>query len=150
MVLMPTGDEGPPPALDILVQNDPGTQADPVLVAGGGAYYETRGRPVRIPVLAAQGQSAGFVPRTRLGISLSIVSISSASSIPVPGTQLSASLASLSSTDAGPTISVPTFADPSGQPAIRLQADADNEGEIFLVSLEIMEAKDEDRDPTGV
>lgn len=147
VVKMPTSVSTTP--LDILVQNSPGTQAAPVVAGGDGAYYEMLGRPLRIPVLAAAGASAGFVPRLRLGFSLSIAPIKTAIVTDLPGVQLSASLASLSSTDSGPTISVPALADPAGGPAIRLIGGAGTAGGVFVVTLQVLEAKDVDRDSTG-
>ncbi len=150
MVQMPAGGEGGD-TLDILVQ-DPGSPSAPVL--GGdtivnGAYYEWRGRPIRLETLAADGATGGFVPRTRLGLKFSIVEITSGTAGALPGVQLSASLASLASTDAGPTINIPAFADPSGEPVIRLRNSADSAEGFFMVSVEISEAKDEDRSPQG-
>lgn len=133
--------------LDILVQNNPGTKTAPVVAGGDGAYYELRGRPLRVPNPVG---SAGPVPRLRLGFSLSIVQVLAAVSGTFPGAQLSASLAALA---AGSTIPVPTFTDPAGGPAIRLVGgtigEASTAGQIYIVSLLISEPKDEDRDPTG-
>lgn len=136
--------------MDILVTNDPGTQGAPVLSASGGAYYEVLGRSLRVPVLAAQGQSQGFVPRLRLGYSLSIVPISPSNGAVLPGVKLSASLASLASTDGGLRINVPAFPDPSGMPSIRLTGSADTDGAQYIVSLLCVEAKDVDREGTGI
>lgn len=143
VVQMPSG-ESPATPLDILVQSDPGTTDAPVVAGGTGAYYELRGRPLRIPVLAAQGQSAGFVPRLNLGFSLSLIPLSVAVGGPaLPGVQLSASLASLASVDG--TIPIPAFADPGGEPVIRLTGSADTLGLFFLLALQVAEGKDEDR-----
>jgi hypothetical protein len=143
VVQMPGGGEAGH-QLDILVQDDPGTQSDPVVLSSG-AYYEVRGRALRIPVLAAAGASAGFVPRLQLGFSISVTPIGDTVTS-IPAVQLSASLASLASTDTGPTIAIPAFADPNGQPAIRLTSDTDSDAGFFVVSLLISEQKDEDRD----
>lgn len=153
VVVMPEAESATP--LDILVQDDPGTQADPVVAGGDGAYYELRGRPLRVPVEAgasppsAAAVGAGFVPRLRLGFSLSVVPLASAIVTDVPGVRLSESLISLASTDGGPLINVPSFADPAGGPAIRLTGGAETAGVFFLVSLVVNEAKDEDCDAQG-
>ena len=147
---MPTS--SPTTAVDILVQNNPGSQSAPVVVATDGAYYEWRGRPLSVPNpsggVTPTGQST-YVQRFRLGFLFGIARIASAIVTDLPGVQFSASLAKLASTDAGPTISVPAFADPAGGPAIRLTGGAGTAGGIFIVTLSIPEAKDEDRDPTG-
>jgi len=135
--------------VDILVQNSPGSQAAPVVSGTDGAYYEVLGRPFRIPVLAAAGVAGGFVPPLRLGFSIAITPLGSAIVTDLPGVQLSASLASLSSTDSGPTISVPAFADPAGGPSLRLVGGAGTAGGIYVVSLFVAEAKDVDRSGTS-
>lgn len=147
VVLMP--DEVSTTPLDILIQNAPGTQAAPTVV-GDAAYYEVLGRPFRIPQLAAAGANGGFVPPLRLGFSVGITKISSADVVELPGVQLSASLASLSSTDVGPSISVPAFPDPAGGPSIRLTGAPGTAGAIFIVSLFVAEAKDVDRSGTAI
>jgi hypothetical protein len=132
--------------VDILVQNNPGTQAAPVVAGSDGAYYEWRGLPLRLPNPSGTN---GFVPRLRLGFEVVVSPISDTIATDTPGVQLSASLASLSSTDVGPTINVPTFADPVAGPAIRLTGGAGTAGKVFAVTLKVSEAKDEDRSPTG-
>lgn len=144
IVKMPTSVATNP--IDILIQNNPGTQAAPVVAGTDGAYYEWRGRPLRIPNPSG---TAGFVPRFRLGFIIGLVRISTAIVTDLPGVQLSASLASLSSTDAGPTISVPAFADPAGGPAIRLIGGTNTAGGVFVLTLLVAQAKDDDRNPTG-
>lgn len=144
VVKMPN--EVPTNPIDILVQNNPGTQAAPVVAGGDGAYYEWRGRPLRVP---NPSSSASYVQRFRLGFSATLTPISTSIVTDLPGVQFSASLAKLSSTDSGPTISVPTFADPAGGPAIRLTGDTGTGGKVFVLSLTLPEAKDEDRNPTG-
>lgn len=147
VVQMP--DEGPTTPLDILVESDPGSPDAPV-TAGDAAYYEWRGRPLRIPVLAADGVDEGFVPRLRLGFLVTITPIAAAIQTDLPGVQLSESLASLASTDGGPTINVPTLADPGGEAAIRLVGGAGTAGLFYVVTLMCPEAKDEDRSNTGL
>lgn len=132
--------------IDILVQNNPGSQAAPVVAGGDGAYYEWRGRPLRIPNPSG---SAGYVQRFRLGFLVSVTQYLNAVGTGLPGVQLSASLAKLSSTDAGPTISVPAFADPAGGPSIRLIGGAATAGGVYMVMIQVAEPKDEDRNPTG-
>ncbi|MBV8721701.1 MAG: hypothetical protein JO277_06105 [Candidatus Eremiobacteraeota bacterium] len=144
VVKMPTS--SPTTPLDILVTNSPGTQAAPVVAGTDGAYYEWLGRPLRVPVLAAAGASGGFVPRLALGFLVSITRIAAAIVTDLPGVQLSQSLASLASTDGGPTISIPLLADPNGNPAIRLVGGANTAGDYFVVTLMCPEAKDVDRD----
>ena len=142
VVQMPTEVSTVP--LDILVQNNPGSQSAPVVAGGDGAYYEVLNRPFRIPVLASAGQAGGFVPPTRLGFSIAITPCSTGISAAVPGAQLSASLASLASTDTGPTIAIPAFADPAGGPSLRLTGGIATAGLFFMVSMFVAEAKDTD------
>jgi len=141
--------EGPTTPLDILVESAPGSQDDPVL-PGDGKYYEWRGRPLRFPVLAAAGAAGGFVPRLRLGFLVTITPIAAAIQTDLPGVQLSESLAELASTDSGPSINIPTLADPSGEAAIRLIGGVATAGLFYVVTLMCPEAKDEDRSNTGL
>lgn len=146
VVQMP--DESPSTALDILVQSAPGSQDEPVTVADA-AYYEWRGRPLRLEVLAADGVAGGFVPRLRLGFLVTVTQYGPGPGTGLPEVQLSESLAGdLSSTDAGPSITIPLFTDPNGEPAIRLNGGADTAGQQYLVSLLCPEAK-EDNAPRG-
>ena len=131
--------------VDIFVETNPGTQDDPV-IAGESAYYEWRGLPLRLPNPAGTN---GFVPRLRLGFEVTVTGISAAVVTDLPGVQLSESLASLSSTDSGPTISVPAFPDPVGGAAIRLVGGTGTGGKVFAVTLKVGEQRDEDRSPTG-
>ncbi len=147
IVQMPS--EGADTPLDILVTSAPGSQSAPAL-PGDGKYYECRGRPLRIPVLAAAGPDEGFVPRTRLGFVVSITPIAADIQTDLPGVQLSESLASLASTDSGPSINIPTLADPNGEPAIRLTGGDGTQGLFYVVTLMCPEAKDEDRSSTGI
>jgi hypothetical protein len=147
VVKMPTEVSTTP--LDILVQNSPGSQATPVVAGSDGAYYEVLARPFRIPVLAAAGQAGGFVPPLRLGFSIAITPLAAAISAAVPGAQLSASLASLASTDVGPSIPIPAFPDPAGGPSLRLTGGIATAGLFFVVSLFVAEAKDTDRSGTS-
>lgn len=148
VVQMPNDDT----PLDILVESAPGSQDAPVVISGGddGSYYEWRGRPLRFPVLAAAGASGGFVPRLRLGFTVTVTPISPFICDSLPGVQLSESLASLASTDSGPSINIPTLADPSGEAVIRLVGGDDTQALFFTVTLMCPEAKDEDRSNTGL
>ena len=143
VVKMPTAEATAP--LNILLLT-PGAQSAPEVAGGDGAYYERRARPVRFETVSGE---TGFVPRLRLGFSLSIVPIQASGQITIPGVQLSASLASLASTDSSPDINVPAFADPAGGPAIRLIGTADTAGDFFVVTLGIAQEADEDRSGTG-
>jgi len=146
VVKMPTSVSTTP--VDILVQNSPGSQSAPIVAGGDGAYYEVLGRPFRIPVLAAAGAAGGFVSPLRLGFSIAVTPYSTSIATDLPGAQLSASLASLSSTDAGPTISLPAFADPAGGPSLRLIGGAGTAGKFFMVSMFVAQARDTDKSPT--
>ncbi len=146
VVQMP--EESPTAPLDILVESAPGSPDAPIVA--DGIYYEWRGRPLRIPVLAAAGVSEGFVPRFRLGFTVTITPIAATVIADLPGVQLSESLASLASTDSGPSLNIPTLADPGGEAAIRLTGSADTSGLFYLVMLMCPEAKDEDRSNTGI
>lgn len=151
IVKMPTEVSTNP--VDILVETNPGSQGAPVVSGSDGAYYEWRGRPLSLPNPASDPTT--FIPRFRLGFEVSVTPYGTAMSEAVPSVQLSASLASVSSTDVGPTISVPAFPDPAGGAAIRLIGGVDGgtgvttAGRVFMVSVQIPEAKDEDRNPTG-
>ncbi len=118
-----------------------------------GAYYELRARPLRIPVLSggapptAAQISNGFVPRMRLGFALSVVPVATGIQTDVPGVQLSSSLVpALGITG----LTLAALADPSYGPVIRLTGGANTAGKTYLVTLAIMEAKDEDRNAAGV
>jgi hypothetical protein len=144
--------------LDIVVEGFPGSSDAPVNAAnspvgwsgGDGAYYEWTGRPLRLPVKAADGSTGGFIPRLTLGFLVTITPIAAALSVAVPGVQLSQTLASLASTDTGPSMPIPTLADPTYGPVIRLVGDTSSAGAFYVVSLQVMEPKDNDRSPTGV
>jgi hypothetical protein len=146
VVQMP--EEVPTTPLDILVESAPGSKDAPAL-PGDGAYYEWRGRPLRLETLAADGVSGGFVPRLRLGFAVTITPYRQGVVTGVPGTQLSASLVGdVSTTDGGPSINVPALPDPNGEPAIRLSGDVTTAGAVYLVTLLCPEAK-EDNAPRG-
>ena len=143
LVLMP--DETPTTAIDILVVSDPGTPDAPVLTAGDAEYFEWRGRPLRIPVLAVDGATEGFVPRLRLGFGVSIIPWSVGASAGLPSVQLSESLMGSVSLGSG----TPNLADPNDDPVIRLTGTVNTAGEYYIVTLMCPEAKDEDHSNTG-
>lgn len=149
VVKMPTEVSTNP--VDILVETNPGSQDAPVTAGTDGAYYEWRGRPISLPNPASDPTT--FIPRFRLGFAVNVMPYGNLLSLAMPSVQLSESLASVSSTDAGPTISVPAFPDPVGGAAIRLIGGVNGvttAGLVYLVSVQIPEAKDEDRNPTGI
>jgi len=145
VVLMPSGGAAATP-VNIFVQDDPGTPDQPVS-QGSAAYFEWRGRPMRFETVADDGAANGFVPRLRLGFGLSVVPLVSEAtpiSTVVPSVALSASLV--------PDLSillVPVLPDPSGMPVIQLTGSTSTAGHTYLVTIQIMEAKDEDRTGEG-
>lgn len=146
VVLMPTDEEATTP-VNIFVQDDPGTPSLPVS-QGSAAYFEWRGRPIRFETVAADGVAGGFVPRLRLGFSYSLaplVSQRSPNTTAVPSVAFSESLIPDIS-----ILSVPVLADPSGMPVIQLTGTADTASHTYVLSLQIMEAKDEDRLAEGI
>ena len=146
VVLMPSGEAASTP-VNIFLQDDPGTIDAPVS-QGSAAYFEVRGRPVRFETVFADGVANGFVPRLALGYSLSVTPLVSAATpiaASVPAVALSQSLVPDQS-----ILTVPVLADPSGMPAIQLQGSSDTQSHVVLVSLQIMEAKDDDRTGNGV
>lgn len=144
-VVMPTA-EGGNVALDIVLEAFPGSQSDPIdsgnspggWNGGNGSYYEIRSRPVRFPTTTGDD---GFVPRLALGWTFSITPLDTVQQT-VPGVQFSESLqASLNATP---------LADPSYGPVMRLGGAAGTIGGLaYLVQLQIMQAKDEDRTESG-
>jgi len=143
VVLMPSGGDAAVP-VNVFVQNDPGTIAAPVS-QGSAAYFEWRGRPLRFETVAGD---PGFVPRLRLGFGLSVVplvSLTTPISTLVPSVALSESLVPDLS-----ILTVPVLADPSGMPAIQLTGSTDTAGHTYLVTLQVMDARDEDRTSEGV
>lgn len=131
VVKMPTAGGGTT-ALDILVLSDPGSKDAPVTAGTDGAYYEWLGRPVRFET---ESGDDGFTPRLNLGPMVFITPIQASGQISMPGVQLSASLASLASTDSSPDVNVPALADGVNGPMIRLIGTADTAGDFFLVTL---------------
>jgi hypothetical protein len=149
--------------LDIAVRNAPGSRSAPVgsggvavtplTVSALGAYYEWRGRPIVFPNPAILNGVANpaFVPRARLNWRLSIYHYNNVSNI--PGFLLSRSIINnLDSTESGgPVISATAFPDPSYGPTIRLLTpNVESGSSLFVVHFDLMEPKDEDRDPNGI
>jgi hypothetical protein len=156
---MPTN-AGASPALDIIVQGPVGSAAAPVQVAppgptvtvappgwvgGDGQFFEWRGRPIRIPILAG---NTGFVPRLRLGWKTAVYCADPGDGegcFAIPCVLYSQSLIGT----LNPPFNVAQIADPSYGPVIRLTNSGDVQGGIFVVHLNIYAAQDEDRAETG-
>jgi hypothetical protein len=157
------------PPCDIMVEV-PGLQSKPVASAsaygagnvtpastdwatacGANAYYELRGRPLRVPVKSG---AVGFTPRFQLGYHISTVPIhrtgEDAAIITFPRVALSASLAATPG-DANVIQNVPALADPTYGPIIRLSVPSGDSSaaKLYLVSLDVFEDTDED-DRRGV
>jgi hypothetical protein len=159
LVKMPTV-SGLSPYLDILPEGPVGDPSAPVrkTPAGGttppngwqpftsddGQFYEIRGRTIRFETVDGD---AGFVPRARLGWTLAVTCIDGGDCNIPPVAQLSRSFLGTPPDAAFVNI---TFADPAYGPVIRLSNSPDTEGGLYSVNLELAEAKDEDRTPTGV
>ena len=143
IVEMPT--ETPTTPLDILVSTDPGSQDAPA-APGDGSYYEWLGRPVRFET---ESGDTGFVPRLTPGFAVTITPLQASGQVDIPGVQLSASLASLASTDAGPSIAVPALADGADGPMIRLIGTANTAGDFFIVTLFIEDFDTHGRSESG-
>lgn len=147
-VLMPVS-EGGNVSLDIAPEAWPGTQDNPIDAgnspagwngAAGGSYYEIRGRPVRFATGYAGDD--GFVPLLNLGWSLSVVRYNDTTDTTVPTVVFSESFQA--------SLNVTPTADPSYGPVIQLTGPAASLGAVpLLVTLQIMQAKDEDRSNTG-
>jgi len=123
----------------------------PVVAAGAdGFYVEQRNRRVRVPVKAgaAATVAAGFVPRFRLGFTLSAQQLTGTGAANLLVISCSRSLVGdvFSTTASGTTPGDGTLQDPSSAPVLRLFNTAAVQGLRFRVFLQIMEAKDEDRD----
>ncbi len=146
VVMMP-GDSHPTDPVNIYVQDAPGTPEQPV-EQEDACYFEWRGRPIRFETVAADGVAGGFVPRLTLGFAFSIVplvSLRQPNTTVVPSVAFSESLIPDIS-----ILSVPVLPDPSDMPAIQLTGTADTASHTYLLTIQIMEAKDEDRTSEGV
>lgn len=166
-----------PNFVDICVQATMGTRllpvADPVtfgaanvttpppgwvVACGAAAYYEVRGRTLRLEHLFGEGIAAGFTQRANLGFKLTVTPYGShlTATGPVGGAILSQSLLAHAGGDGGTAIQTTDLADPVygiAQPVIRVyvpktQGTATDTG-LFLVSLDIAERKDDDYDNIG-
>lgn len=161
-VVMPTN-PGSMPNLDIVLRGPMGTMATPMSIAnangpagwqvfgavnGDGQVAEWRGRPVPIDVLFAAGAAGGFVARFRLGWMLSALPADSSSDgcLVAPTIIYSASLLG---TVAAP-FNLTQIADPAYGPVIRLLNSPDISGRPFIVQLGVAQARDDDRDDTGL
>ncbi len=154
-VLMPSN-AGVDTELDILVEGDAdwgvvGLTTGPVVAAGAdGFYVEQRNRRVRVPVKAGSAAAAatGFVPRFRLGFNLCAVQLTGTGAANVLVIECSRSLVGdvFSTTGGAVTPGDGTLQDPSDAPVLRLLNTGAVQGLTFRVYLQIMEAKDEDRD----
>lgn len=161
-VVMPTN-SGTMPNLDIPLRGPMGTLALPLSIAnangptgwqvfgavnGDGSVGEVLGRAVPIAVLAAAGAAAGFVPRFRRGWQFSALAANSASDgCIVPPTVVYS--ATLLGTVAAPFASA-QIADPAYGPVIRLLNAPDIAGQTFICHLGVAQARDDDRQSTGV
>jgi hypothetical protein len=159
--------------LDICVQHTMGTRlapvADPatflgvtappagwVAANGNSAYYEVRGRTLRIEHLFGEGAAAGFVQRANLGFRLSVVPYGNwqaqvALNFALGGIALSQSLLAAVGGDTSPAIAANNLADPvygTAQPVIRIYAPMSDQAYVetglLLINLDIAERKDED------
>ena len=156
-VLMPAA-AGPDPTVDIPIEGTAdwgavGLTTGPVVTVGGGNdgfYVEQRNRRVQIPVKAGQVAvaAAGFVPRFRLGFNLCVVQLTGVGAANLLAIQCSRSLVGdvFSTVASATTRGDGGLLDPSDAPVLRLLNTAAVQGLTFRVYLQIMEAKDEDRD----
>ena len=128
--------------------------ADWIAACGSNAYYEIRGRTLRIEKRAAVLAAGGFVPRFNLGWKLSVHPLIAvgpdACNLLLPIVSLSASLIGTP----GNAVVMPepsTFDDPAYGPCIRINANTspgafgvDTTPRIYAVHLNVFERKDED------
>src|SRR4051812_41124208 len=119
IVKMPTSSSTT--AVDIPVQNIPGTQALPITVATDAIYYEWRGRTLRFEQLKLTSTGAAnssWSPRMRLGVQVSVAPIGNAAIVTdLPDVQLSASFGTFTATG----IAIPALADSvTNGPILRL------------------------------
>lgn len=157
IVKMPN--ETPTTPLDIVVEAYPGSQAAPISLAASpvtapvgwsgddGAYYERTARPLHLPNKLSLGASQ-FIPAFLLGWSLTMYRINTAVVTDLPAVRLSQSLVNDLSSGDGLIVSAP-LTDPSYGPVIRLTGGANTASAIFVVHLQVMQARDNDRLSTG-
>jgi hypothetical protein len=162
------------PYIDICVRATMGTRllpvADPVTygaanvtappagwvaACGGAAYYEIRGRTLRLEHLFGEGAAAGYVQRTNLNFDLTVTPYGDhrlgGAGAALGGAQLSQSLLEHVGGDVGTAIPATDLADPVygvAQPVIRVHVPqienlATDTG-LLLVSLNIFEMGDDD------
>jgi hypothetical protein len=177
IVNVPVAQRAQPDYVDICVRATMGTRllpvADPatfgaanvtappsgwVAACNVAAYYEVRGRTLRLEHLFGEGAAAGFTQRTNLGFQLTVTPYGDhrAATSPPGGAILSQSLLAHAGGDAGTAIPATDLVDPVygvAQPVIRLyvpkaMAAATDVG-LFVVSLDIFERKDDDFDNVG-
>jgi hypothetical protein len=139
--------------LDIVVQGPTGSANAPVAGAGyglaktappagwlgepDGRFYEWRSRTMRLETLFG---ATGFVPRTNLGVGVSIAALGTSGD--VPGFVFARSFAVTGSV----SLSV---ADPTYGPVLRIINSANVQGRSFLVTLTLPEPQDEDSAPAA-
>lgn len=123
-----------------------------VNACGDNAYYEIRGRKLRLEHRTAAGAAAGFVPRFNLGWRLSVYPLASAhgdaANLLLPIVSLSASLINTPG-DANVITEPAAFPDPTYGPCIRVNANSSAIGvstapRLYAVHLGVNERKDED------
>jgi hypothetical protein len=171
-VNVPAGQRTQPDYIDICVQATMGTRLLPVAnpvtfgaanvtappngwaaACGDAAYYEVRGRPLRLEHLFGEGVAAGYTQRTNLGFHLTVTPYGDHRGVAVGpgGAILSQSLLAHAGGDVGTAIPATDLADPVygvAQPVIRIYVPK-SEGAavdtgLFVVSLDVMERKDDD------
>lgn len=143
--------------LDIILRGPVGTPAAPVAgsayggtrtlppagwnaAATTGTFFEWRSRPLRFETVFG---AAGFVPRARLGYLLGVRFAAGAPLAIVPDIVVSQSLVGALPSPYD-TAAIP---DPAYGPVLRFLDDVAVRSKTFVVTLSIMEPKDEDRDP---
>lgn len=139
------------PNMDLLPETAPGTRAAPVghngaaANATNGFVYELRGRPIRFERRISA--ASGFVPRCALGwqIGYAAVNVQPTEALRI---QLSQSfLGGAAGLLSG--VSLTPLADQGGVPTIRITNTATIQGFVLVVTLQIAEAKDDDREPSA-
>jgi hypothetical protein len=123
---------------------------------GDAAYYEIRGRTLRLEHLFAEGAVGGFTPRVALGFNLSVVpyGVTAGVTSAVSGVQLSQSLLAAVGGDVDTAIAAANLADPAYGPVIRLSIPLVGYGNpqvaaLYVVSFSVAERKDDDYDNLG-